>query len=162
MKTSKFMITAFLLLALPALVACGNNSSGKAAPLEVKTGNKAAEAAQQELKIRVGQHVLKAALVDNSSTRALVEKLKQGPVTIHMHDFSNFEKVGDLGFSLPANDEHITTVPGDLILYQGRRFVIYYDTNTWDFTRMGKLKDVNQAQLKEILGKDDVTVQLEL
>ncbi|GAB6392144.1 MAG: cyclophilin-like fold protein [Treponematales bacterium] len=71
-----------------------------------------------------------AALVKNSSTAALRTLLKVGPVTLHMHDYGNFEKVGDLGKSLPANDERITTEPGDLILYQGNLFVLYYAPNT--------------------------------
>jgi AraC-like DNA-binding protein len=29
--------------------------------------------------------------------------------------------------------------PGDLILYQGSNLCIYYDTNSWNFTRIGKL-----------------------
>lgn len=33
-----------------------------------------------------------------------------------MHDYGNFEKVGDLPWELPTNDEEITTKPGDIIL----------------------------------------------
>ena len=41
-------------------------------------------------------------------------------------------------------------------------FVIYYDTNSWNFTRLGKVNDVTQQELKEILGDGDVTVELSL
>lgn len=143
------------------MTACGNSAEKKAQASKQET---AVQTIKQELslKIYVKDKVLKAMLVDNSSTRALIEKLKQGPVTIDAHDYGNFEKVGDLGFNLPQNDEHIVTVPGDLILYQGRRFVIYYDTNTWDFTRLGKIKDADQKTLKDILGDGKVTVRIEL
>ena len=158
----KFIVATFLLTTLFVVAACGNaNNSMTAKATEIKSNNTVAKASQQEIKIVVGEHVLRATLVNNSSTKALLEKLKQGPVTVKMHDYGNFEKVGELGFNLPTNDQNITTVPGDLILYLGHRFVIYYDTNTWDFTRLGKVKDADQKKLKEILGKDDVTIRIE-
>ena len=61
------------------------------------------------------------------------------------------EKVGTLGISLPRNDRQTTTGPGDLILYQGHNFVIYYDTNSW-----------SQTELKAALGEGDVRVTLSL
>ena len=114
------------------------------------------------LYIKIGDVNLTATLTDNSSTAALVDLLRQGDVTIDMHDYGNFEKVGELPITLPANDEDISTEAGDLILYLGHRFVIYYDHNSWDFTRLGKISDVTQAELKAILGEGDVTVVLSL
>ena len=38
--------------------------------------------------------------------------------------------------------------PGDLILYQGSNLCIYYDTNSWNFTRIGKLDNMTQADIK--------------
>lgn len=113
--------------------------------------------------IKVNDTTLTATLVENSSTAELKELLAiNGPLTIDMHDYSNFEKVGEIGATLPTNDEDITTEAGDLILYLGHRFVIYYDTNSWNFTRLGKINDVTQSELMEILGDGNVTVVLSL
>ena len=90
------------------------------------------------------------------------EKLKNGNVKIEMKDYGNFEKVGPLGTSLPTNDESITTRPGDLILYQGNQITIYYDRNSWRFTRLGKVQGLTQAELKEILGDGNVEVTFSL
>ena len=106
------------------------------------------------------KHTLTATLYDNSSSRALVELLQKGAVTIDMHDFSNFEKVGDLPVTLPRNDTPTNTDAGDLILYLGKRFVIYYDKNSWDFTPLGKVDGVTKAELKKILGEGNVTAVL--
>lgn len=106
--------------------------------------------------------VLTAVMYDSSSSRALKEMLEKGPITIDMSDYSNFEKVGSLGTSLPRNDEPITTEPGDIILYQGSSFVIYYDTNNWNFTRLGKIDNATKDGLLEVLGSGDVTVTLSL
>ena len=107
-----------------------------------------------------GKHNLTATLYDNSSSRALVELIQKAPVTIDMHDFSNFEKVGDLPVTLPRNDTPTNTDAGDLILYLGKRFVIYYDKNSWDFTPLGKVDGVTKAELKKILGEGNVTAVL--
>ena len=104
-----------------------------------------------------GSHKLTATLVDNSSATAFYELLKKGPLTVDMHDYGSFEKVGPLGTKLPRNDTQITTQAGDIILYQGNQITIYYDTNSWNFTRLGKVDGVTQAELKKILGKGDVT-----
>jgi hypothetical protein len=112
------------------------------------------------MKIIIGNRELTATLVQNSSTEALKELLRAGPVTINMRDYGNMEKVGSFGRSLPTNDERITTEPGDLILYQGNSLVIYYAPNTWSFTRLGKINGVTQAELINILGEGNVTVTL--
>jgi hypothetical protein len=114
------------------------------------------------LYLHIGETVLTATLVDNSSTVALKRLLAQAPITIDMRDYGNMEKVGGLGTSLPRNDERITAGPGDLILYQGNAFVIYYAPNTYSFTRLGKINNVTAQELKNILGSGNVTVTLSL
>lgn len=110
------------------------------------------------MKITVGDTTFMATLADNSSAEALMEMLMEGPLTIDMSDYGNMEKVGSIGKNLPENNEQITTEAGDIILYLGNSLVIYYDTNTWNFTRLGKINDVTQAELKEALGNGDVIV----
>lgn len=63
-----------------------------------------------------------------------------------------------------GNDRQTTTSPGDLILYQGNSFVIYYDTNSWNFTRLGKVDGVSSRnEMLDLLGgKGEVTVTLSL
>ena len=95
---------------------------------------------------------------DNSSAKAFLEKLKEGRLDVSMHDYGGFEKVGPLPWNLPKNDERITTVPGDIILYQGNQITVYYDQNTWSFTRLARIGNVNGEELLAILGEGDVTV----
>ena len=99
---------------------------------------------------------------ENSSAEAFIELLRKGDVAVDMHDYGGFEKVGPLGTALPRNDAQITTEPGDVILYQGDQVTIYYGVNSWSFTRLGKVQDLPQAQLKEILGSGNVTVTFSL
>ncbi len=114
------------------------------------------------MNIQIGERLLTATLEQNSSAEALLELLSDGPVTIDMSDYANMEKVGTLPESLPRNDESIHTDACDLILYQGNSFVIYYDTNSWSLTRLGKIDNITKSELKDILGTGDVTVVLSL
>ena len=120
------------------------------------------ECNNMKIKLEINNYELTATLVDNSSTQALIEKLKESDITINMNDYGNMEKVGQLDFSLPRNDQNITTESGDLILYQGNHFVIYYDTNNWSLTKLGKIDNVDKQQLKNILGSGSVVVTLSL
>ena len=97
-------------------------------------------------------------LMDNASAEAFFEKLEEGELVVDLHDYGNFEKVGSLPWELPRNDEKITTVPGDIILYQGNQITVYYDENTWDFTRLAKINYVTKEELLDVLGEGDVTV----
>lgn len=110
---------------------------------------------EQLLKIDVNGNTFYADFEDNSSAKALKEKLQAGSLTLDMEDYGGFEKVGDLPFSLPTNDGNITTSAGDVILYQGNKLTIYYDTNTWNFTKVAKIRDADSS-LKSKLGEGTV------
>lgn len=120
------------------------------------------EETEMKMNIQIGEHTLTATLAENSSAEALIELLREGDVTVNMHDYANMEKVGALPESLPRNDVQTTTEAGDLILYLGNSFVIYYDTNSWNFTRLGKIDNITQKELMDILGDGDVTAVLSL
>lgn len=114
------------------------------------------------IKISVNGTTLTATLKDNVSTRALVNLLKEGPLTINMNDYAGMEKVGPIGTTLPQCNERLTTQPGDLILYLGQYFVIYYAPNTYSLTPLGKIDNTSSNELIKILGNSDVTVTLSL
>ena len=135
-----------------------------AAGSKTSTGEKGVLPVKLNIQINNGTSTreLTAALCDNSSSRALVELLKEDSISISMHDYGNFEKVGSLPFSLPRNDTQITTESGDIILYLGNQITFYYDTNSWNFTRLGKIENVTQTELKQILGTGNITAVLSI
>ena len=106
----------------------------------------------------IGDSVLTIKPEDNSSAKAFLDLLAGGDVTVEMHDYGGFEKVGSLGTSLTRNDEQITTEPGDVILYQGNQITIYYGVNSWSFTRLGRVQDMSQSELIDALGDDPTVV----
>lgn len=109
-----------------------------------------------KLKIHVNDTTFTATLEENSSAKAFAEFLMQGDMTLNMHDYSSFEKVADLPRSFPRNDKQTDTDAGDIILYQGNSITIYYDKNSWNFTRLARIDNVNKKRLQQILGKGNV------
>lgn len=100
-------------------------------------------------------------LEDNPSTKALLDKLESGAITINAEDYGGFEKVGALGFSLPTNDEQMTTIPGDLVLYEGDKLTLHYGSNTWSYTKIGHI-DILPDDLQAILGSSNLVITLSL
>ena len=162
-----------MLLAILGLSACGTGE----APASPGTPPPQAAVSEQEpaqqpstqlesdgdgstLKITFGDYELLATFEDNPSAEAFKELLSQGPVTVQMSDYGGFEKVGSLGESLPTSDRQTTTEEGDIVLYSGNQIVIFYGTNSWSYTRLGHVDDLDGWE--EALGNEDVTVTFSL
>ena len=122
----------------------------------------AADEEPEMIYAHIGEKTLTIRPERNSSAEAFAELLRSGDITVDMHDYGGFEKVGALGSTLPTNDESITTKPGDVILYQGNQITIYYDTNTWSFTRLGTVQGMSPEEIRAALGDGDPTVVFSL
>lgn len=160
MKKLLIIIAAIFLLA-------GCQSQPQNQPADNSEGNRGKENVNTETDkaifvIEVNGHQLIADFADNKSAQAFKELLEKGELHLHLQDYGDFEKVGPLGTSLVRSDESIQTQAGDVILYQGNQITIYYDHNSWTFTRLGKIRDVDTVRLKEILGPGDVDVVIRL
>lgn len=114
------------------------------------------------IKITVNNNVLEVKLEDNEATKSLIERLKNRDIKVKANEYGGFEKVGNLGFSLPRNDMSITTSAGDIVLYQGNQISIFYNSNSWNYTRLGKIQNISESELKTILGTEDVEMTLSL
>ena len=162
LKTDKKGIVSFNMKSLPkgkhkVVINIKSNSKVKSAVLKtyIKT-----IARSNVINLKVNIYVLNVKLEDNSAAKALMNKLKKGDVTIHAEDYGGFEKVGDLGFSLPRSDKYITTSAGDIVLYEGDEISLFYNSNSWSYTKLGKVQNIKD--LKKILGNDDVNLVLSL
>ncbi len=114
------------------------------------------------VKVKINDEVFDVKLENNSATQELVEELKKGNVTVNASEYGGFEKVGELGFSLPTSDENIGTNPGDIVLYQGDKISLFYGFHSWSYTKLGKIDNVDSNKLKEVLGSGDVTLEFSL
>ena len=108
------------------------------------------------MNVQVGNSTFTASLEDNAAVDAFMEMMENAPVVVQMRDYAGFEKVGSLGTSLPTSDVQTTTHAGDIMLYNGNQIVIFYGSNSWSYTRLGKMDDLSGWE--KALGSGDVTV----
>lgn len=118
--------------------------------------NERKEDEEMKLQVQIGEHTFTATLEDNVAVDAFVGMMEEAPVVIRMSDYSGFEKVGSLGTSLPSDNSQTTTKAGDIVLYNSSQIVIFYGSNSWSYTRIGKIDDLTGWE--DALGSGDVTV----
>ena len=118
----------------------------------------------ETIKITVSGKTLPVKIEYNKAAEALVAALREASITYEADDYGGFEKVGALGLSLPASDTHITTEAGDVILYSGSQIVLFYGSNTWSYTRIGRMQYESLDELKSFLkaGEGNISVTLSL
>ena len=97
---------------------------------------------------------------DNAAVQALTELCRNHPLTIQMSMYGGFEQVGSIGTDLPQNDVQTTTLSSDIVLYSGNQMVVFYGSNSWEYTRLGRITDKTQAELTELLSNGNVTITL--
>ena len=114
------------------------------------------------VKVKINDEIFDVELENNSATEELIKELKKGNITVNASEYGGFEKVGDLGFSLPTSDENIGTNPGDIVLYQGDKISLFYGSHSWSYTKLGRIDNFDPDQLREILGSGDVTLEFGL
>ena len=103
-------------------------------------------------------------LSNNSATQALVAKLQEASVTVTLNSSGGFEIWGALGFSLPTSNEQINAQPGDIVLYNGSNICMFYGTNSWNYTLLGKIDGLSEGELRTFLkaGESNISVTLSL
>lgn len=110
----------------------------------------------EKMNLQIGNSSFTATLESNAAVDALVDMMREAPVVIQMSDYSGFEKVGSLGTSLPTSNKQTTTQSGDIVLYNGNQIVIFYGSNSWSYTRLGRIDDL--SGWKDALGSGGVIV----
>ena len=146
-----------ILLILAAMLLTCCTSDG-----EVKAENNFTDNMNQTLYITIGGITKTATLVDNAATPELVAKLQEAPVTVTLNASGGFEIWGSLGFSLPTSNEQVNAQPGDIVLYNGSNICMFYGSNSWSYTRLGKIEGLAESELRTFLkaGENNISVTL--
>ena len=165
MKNNKLLKIVYLLCILVLLSACG--SSGNSNPLSSSQEKNIINAEQEGetekmLSMKIGNASVQVDWENNNSVSSLKELCKSKTLTITMHMYGGFEQVGSIGSSLPTNDKQMTTTSGDIVLYSGNQIVVFYGSNSWSYTKLGKITNKTDDELSELLGKGNVTLTLSL
>lgn len=113
-----------------------------------------------KMNVKIGGKSFIATLEDNAATREFIDMMKEAPISISMRDYSGFEKVGSLGRSLTTDNHQTTTSAGDIVLYNGNQIVMFYGSNSWSYTMIGKIDDLSGWE--DALGSGNITAVFSL
>lgn len=123
---------------------------------ENQESNGIEEKAMPQLTIEAGGQVFTATLLDNPTTRALLERL---PMTISMGELNGNEKYYYMSDSLPTNSQRPGNIDaGDLMLYGSDCLVLFYESfsSGYSYTKWGSVDD--PSGLAAALGRGSVEV----
>lgn len=113
-----------------------------------------------ELLLTIDGQEVSVAWEDNDSVAALMELAAEASITIQMSMYGGFEQVGPIGTNLPRNDVQTTTEAGDIVLYSGNQIVVFYGSNSWAYTRLGRIESLSSSELTSLLGNGAVELIL--
>ena len=178
----RFLISLFCILAMISISACGSTdgvtvemdselsvvssttSKGTGDVDDAKlhssdTETKISSNEECSMKLLINEKEIPVIWENNDSVTEIMEETFKGDITVSMSMYSDNEQVGSLGKSYTRNDKQTTTHNGDIVLYSGSNIVLFYGSNSWAYTRLGKM-DLSEAEVTELLSNGDVSVRL--
>ena len=164
MKQLAFLLLSVLMLI--AVTACYEKKTApKTQPIE-NTQNSLTEETSDErtdtgMKMYINDKEIPVTWENNPSVSALRSDLQAGDIVVSMSMYSNNEQVGPLDKSYPSNDVQTTTNNGDIVLYRSDQIVLFYGSNSWAYTRLGKM-DLSENEIVNLLSNGDVSIRLTL
>lgn len=157
MRKSFYLATfaAVILCAMAVLTSCGQDIAQNKIPPSDNL-----DIMNLKMNVQIGAYIFTATLEETEAAQEFVEMMKDEPIVVRMNDYSGFEKVGALGRNLTTSDVQTTTAPGDIVLYDGSNLVLFYDSNSWNYTRIGKIDDL--TDWTKTLSSGDITATFSL
>ena len=168
----KRVLTVLLAIMLITMTSCGKSDNSSTQPtteepsITITTPSddnqttKEDKTANMKITLKIDGIEVDVIWADNDSVKALKNLAKDG-LTINMSKYGGFEQVGSIGSTLPSADTRITTNPGDIVLYSLNQIVIFYDSNTWSYTKLGHI-NLSKSELTDLLGDEDVVITIDL
>ena len=164
MKRLTFLLLSILMLL--AVTACsGQKTAPETQGIENFQDGSAEETSDEradtEMKMYINDTEIPVMWESNPSVSALRNDLEAGDIVVTMSMYSNNEQVGPLGKTYPSNDVQTTTNNGDIVLYSSDQIVVFYGSNSWAYTRLGKM-DLSENEVVNLLSNGDVSIRLTL
>ena len=161
----KVLLLSLCVLVLSGLVGCRekrsvsfeNDISEKI--IDNSTDKSAMDDEKEYMKLYFDDTEIPVIWEDNQTVQELMEEAGKGDIVVQMSMYSDNEQVGSLGKSYTKNDEQITTHSGDIVLYSGDKIVAFYGSNSWAYTRLGKM-NLPEDDVTGLLSNGDITLKI--
>lgn len=96
---------------------------------------------------------------NNAAVEALAAEAGKGDIVVNMSMYGGNEQFGPLGKSYPSNNRQVTTSNGDIVLFNNDQIVVFYGSNTWSYTKLGRMA-LPEDEVTELLSNGDITLRL--
>lgn len=157
----------YLIVILMALlmIGCYNKAGSANEIITSKNGweerelMKASKSNIDALKLYIDDKEVDVTWEDNDSMKQIRELAKQNPITINSHQYGGFEQVGEIGQNIVSNNVQMKTEAGDIVLYAGNNIVVFYGSNSWSYTKLGKINKTKK-EMEDLLNKARVTLRI--
>lgn len=136
---------------------CGGCGSSQAEPIDDKS---IPPSTAQRISIEIGEQTFDAVLENNPTADAFIKLL---PLDIDLNELNGNEKYCYFSARLPVNDSNPRTInAGDLMIYGGNCFVLFYETFStgYPYTRLGRIE--NAIGLANAVGRGNIHVRIDL
>ena len=114
---------------------------------------------ESEMKLFINDVEIPVIWEENDSVAELMEEASKGDIIISMSMYSDFEQVGSLGKKYRSNDKQMIVHNGDIVLYNSSNIVLFYGSNTWAYTKLGKM-NLSEQEVIDLLSNGNVTIKI--
>lgn len=161
MKYTVSLLTCAILLI--TLSGCNNsnrtvsnasNDTSQPAEVEHDLTNK-----ENDMKLFINDKEIPVSWESNDSVKEIMKDVANNEIAVEMSMYSDNEQVGSLGKKYTSNDKQTVTHNGDIVLYNSSNIVVFYGSNSWSYTRLGKM-DLEEQEVTELLSNGNVTIKL--
>ena len=135
------------------------DDAGTSAGSEEVSGKEDSINTGEEMIFKIDGVVIPVIWEDNDTVSELREQVLTEDITVDMSMYGGNEQVGSLGREYIRNDKQMTAENGDIVLYDGDHIVVFYGSNSWSYTRLGKI-DLSEREVTELIGSGAVTVSI--
>lgn len=149
-KMKRYLICLLTMLAILSLSACKEEKT------ETSNDKKDEDII---MKFYIDEVEIPVTWENNVSVKELCEQVVKKDIVVEMTRYSNNEQVGPLERSYSSNDSQMTTYNGDIVLYNNSNIVVFYGSNSWSYTKLGKM-NLTEREVIDLLSSKDVTIRI--
>ena len=136
MSLKRVLLFSLCILVLSGLVGCRETE------ITVKS---AIDDEKEYMKLYFNDTEIPVIWEDNQTVQELMEEAGKGDIVVQM--------------SMYSDNEQITTHSGDIVLYSGDKIVVFYGSNSWAYTRLGKM-NILEGDVTELLSNGDIILKI--
>lgn len=126
---------------------------------EVYPKNNKDEDEKTMLKMFINDKEIPVTWENNDSILEIMNDCQDRDIVVEMSMYGGNEQFGNLGKTYASSNSQMTTSNGDIVLYNDSNIVVFYGSNSWSYTKLGKM-DLSRQEVVDLLANGDVTLTL--